>query len=273
MTQRATTSRQVIAVSVSDSSDMPYLGLVEDHLRDAMAEIFRYSLHSGARIVYGGDLRKCGFSKLLFEIVARHYRVLEYEKGTAGVTNYFAWPVHIHMPFEEIEKTADDFAGTVDLICLDDQGSPMTLHQRRQLKTREPSAAEWSRGLTMMRRRVLKDTDARIVLGGQTEQYKGIKPGIAEETLLSLREGQPLYIVGGFGGCARDITDSMGISSSDFNNYRDWNRRREFEKFSIDDLKNGLNREDNITLATTSYVNEIIVLILRGLLKLFKAKM
>ena len=30
-------------------------------------------------------------------------------------------------------------------------------------------------------------------------------PGVAEEALLALRESRPLYVLGGFGGCARDI--------------------------------------------------------------------
>ena len=79
MIQRATPSRHAVAVSVSESPDMACLGLVKDHLLDAMEEIFRYTLHSGSRIAYGGDLRQYGFSELLFELVARYFQVLGHE--------------------------------------------------------------------------------------------------------------------------------------------------------------------------------------------------
>ena len=272
MIQRATPSRHAIAVSVSESPDMTYLGLIKNHLQDAMVGIFRYTLHRGSRIAYGGDLRRYGFSELLFELVARHFQVLEHETETAGVTNYFAWPVHISMPFEKIQKTANDFVGSVNLVCLDIDGLPMTLHQRSQFKSRKPTKVDWSVGLTNMRQCILRDTDARIILGGQTERYKGTMPGIGEEALLSLQAGQPLFVIGGFGGCARDIADSMRLSSPEIKKYRYWNRRAEFEDYSVDDLKNGLSHEENTALATTPYIDQIIVLILRGLLKVSKNK-
>ena len=272
MIQRVTPSRNAIAVSVSKSPDMAHLGLIENHLRDAVVGIFRYALHRGSRIVYGGDLRQYGFSELLFELVARYFQVLEHETETAGVTNYFAWPVHISMPYELIQKTANDFVGSVNLVCLDIHGLPMTLHQRSQLKSRKPTKVDWSEGLTNMRQYMLRNTDARIILGGQIEQHKGIMPGIGEEALMSLRAGQPLFVIGGFGGCARDIADSMGISSSEIKKYRHWNRRSEFEAFSANDLRNGLSQEENTALATSPYIDQIIVLILRGLLKVSKKK-
>jgi len=33
-------------------------------------------------------------------------------------------------------------------------------------------------------------------------------PGIAEETYLSLEAQQPVFVLGGFGGCARDIAET-----------------------------------------------------------------
>ena len=44
------------------------------------------------------------------------------------------------------------------------------------------------------------DIQARVVLGGRVEGYKGAMPGIAEETCLSLEAGQPIFVLGGFGG-------------------------------------------------------------------------
>ena len=66
--------QKTIAISISESPDMSVLGLGDEHLRDAMAEIARHLLALGARLIYGGDLRQHGFSDLLFELVARHRR-------------------------------------------------------------------------------------------------------------------------------------------------------------------------------------------------------
>ena len=85
----------VIAVSTSESPDMAILGLSDEHLRDAMAEIARHALRFGSRLVYGGDLRQYGFSELLFEIAARHHSAVDDMEEQTGVTNYLAWPVHI----------------------------------------------------------------------------------------------------------------------------------------------------------------------------------
>ena len=86
MSKREALRRRVIAVSTSESADMPALGLSDEHLRDAMAEIARHMLRTGSRLVYGGDLRHHGFSKLLFEIVARHQPVGDDVEEHVGVT-------------------------------------------------------------------------------------------------------------------------------------------------------------------------------------------
>jgi hypothetical protein len=74
MSYREALSQRIVAISISESADMSALGLSQEHLLDAMAEIARHLLALGARLVYGGDLRAQGFTELLFELVARHRR-------------------------------------------------------------------------------------------------------------------------------------------------------------------------------------------------------
>ena len=208
MTYREVLEKQVIAISISESSDMSSLGLSIEHLKDAMAEISRHLLALGARLIYGGDLRANGFSHLLFELVARHKRDAD-EDGRMGVTNYVAWPVHIQMAVDELKNLTTDLAGSAELVYLALDGTRLTMDARKNLLTYQPDGAEWSAGLTTMRKAILEEAGARILLGGQTERYKGVMPGIAEEALLSLQNGQPLYLLGGFGGCARDIAEVL----------------------------------------------------------------
>lgn len=60
-----------VALSISRSPDLAILGLGNELLEDAMAEIARHPMACGATLAYGGDLRDAGFTQLLFEIVSR----------------------------------------------------------------------------------------------------------------------------------------------------------------------------------------------------------
>ncbi|WP_041938012.1 hypothetical protein [Gallionella capsiferriformans] len=255
-----------IAISTSESPDMPVLGLSNEHLRDAMAEIARHMLALGAHLVYGGDLRAHGFSELLFELVARHYRDADEGGNRTGVVNYLAWPVHIRMDVADIAKASSDLSGAAELVCLTIEGVRQTTEERRLLEQQEPTDDEWSAGLTTMRHVILSQSHARIVLGGRVDQYKGVMPGIAEEALLSLKARQPLFLLGGFGGCARDIAEMLGIIEPWAVSRSGWPGRNEFKNFTVADLNNGLTREENMTLARTPHIDQSIALIMRGLL-------
>lgn len=257
-----------IAISISESPDMPALGLSDGHLRDAMAEIARHMLALGARLVYGGDLRQDGFSGLLFELVARHRRDADEGDDRTAVTNYLAWPAHILQSVADIETTVSDLEGLAELVCLKLDGTRLTVAERCSLASKQPSEVEWSDGLTAMRRTMLAETNARIVLGGRVDNYKGAMPGIAEEALLSLQAGQPLYLMGGFGGCARDIAETVGLIAPWGASRLAWDGRPAFQPFSATDLNNGLSSEENATLAQTPHVDQAVMLILRGLMRM-----
>jgi len=245
---------------------MSALGLSDEHLRDAMAEIARHLLALGARLVYGGDLRAHGFSELLFELVARHRRDADDEDDRPGVINYLAWPVHIQMSVADIEKAVSDLAGTAELICLTLDGTRQSLEVRKQLPQQQPDDAQWSSGLTAMRHMMRAETQACIVLGGRVDQFEGAMPGIAEEALLSLQVRQPLFVMGGFGGCARDIAETLTLVKPWTTPRPAWPGRQDFEAFTAADLNNGLTPEENATLARTPHVDQAITLILRGLM-------
>ena len=90
-------------------------------------------------------------------------------------------------------------------------------------------------------------------------------PGIAEETYLSLQAGQPVFVLGGFGGCSRDIAETMGFAERWAGSRGDWAGRERFRPYSPDDLHNGLSREENAVLARTPHIQEALTLVSRGL--------
>ena len=257
-----------VGVSVSESPDLGALGLSEGHLRDAMAEIALCLLASGKNLAYGGDLRPHGFTHLLTELVGR-YRNHPRHAGTIFVTDYLAWPVHIRMASNELAAFSAEHEPAARLVFLTLDGEHLALERRLKLPEHDPHEDEWTRGLTAMRVTVRDGIGARIVLGGRVEGYKGAMPGIAEETFLSLEKSQPVFLLGGFGGCARDIAETLGLVKRWAGSRDEWEGRPCFHKYSPDDLHNGLSREENTILAGTPHIHEAVVLVSRGLRRIF----
>ena len=270
MTYQEPLSQKAIAIAVSESADMAGLGLAPEHLRDAMAEIARHLLAMGARLVYGGDLRANGFTELLFELVARHRRDADAGDVRPAVLNYLAWPTYISKPSADLRSLVDDLQGLAELHFLDRQGADLAVDSLVDAQRPSLSDADWAEALTAMRGVVTAVSDARVVLGGRTEGYKGRTPGIAEEALTALEADQPLYLLGGFGGCARDIAIEMRLLPRASAGTPAWTGRSAFGNFKPGALRNGLSEAENRTLTKTVHVDEAVALILRGLLRLAK---
>lgn len=260
----ATTS---VAISISESPDMAVLGLSDGHLQDAMAELALSLLSSGTSLVYGGDLRANGFTELLFELLMR-YRDHPHHSGKIGVTDYLAWPVHIRMTADDLVAFSSGHEGAARLVFLARDGSQLEQKQRLAFPSHEPDDDEWAEGLTRMRVVMRQETQARIVLGGRVEGYKGRMPGIAEETLVSLQAQQPVFLLGGFGGCARDIAETIGLVERWVGSRGDWSGRPSFRSYSLQDLHNGLSDEDNAVLARTPHIDQAVALVMGGLSQL-----
>lgn len=204
MTSSQTEIAPSVGISISESPDLRVLGLGDGHLRDAMAEVALQLLASGMSLAYGGDLRQHGFTRLLAELIGR-YRGHPRHTRTIVVTDYLAWPVHIGMTSNELAAFSAHHEPTTHLVFLALDGTRLAREERLKLPAHKPQDDEWTKGLTAMRTVMLADIHARIVLGGRVEGYMGAMPGIAEETYLSLHAREPVFVLGGFGGCARDI--------------------------------------------------------------------
>jgi hypothetical protein len=257
-----------IALSISESPDLAVMGLAKEHLEDAMTEIARHLMACGATLAYGGDLRQGGFTELLFEIVNRYRANKDSDKIL--VSNYLAWPVHVSMDEGAIRTWQDALQGLARLVLLTENGNEIALADRGPAKA-PPGEDEWKRGLTAMRETMASHSRARIVLGGQTAKYRGRLPGIAEEALIQMTRKAPLYVLGGFGGCARDLASLMGISRRDHSRSAtvgQWAGSDTFRSFGVSDLNNGLSAEENRQLADTVYPDQAMALVLRGLMKM-----
>jgi hypothetical protein len=272
MNYREPLSDKAVAISISDSDDMESLGLGHEHLRDAMAEVSRHLLAFGARLNYGGDFRKDGFSELLFELVTRHRRDADVNDVRVAVTSYVPWPVHVTRSAKETQELAHDVRDFARIVCLDRGGERMKLKDLRAKPRERVSSADWALSLSAQRCVLTNVSDFRVLLGGQRQGFKGSMPGVAEEALWSLNTAKPLFVLGGFGGCARDIAEKLGLIQGSLNRTPTWPGLQYFKGWDHTSLCNGLNARENAQLARTAHVDQAVAILLIGLLRLVGSK-
>ena len=118
-------------------------------------------------------------------------------------------------------------------------------------------------------------------------------PGILEEIVITIEKEQPLYLLGGFGGVTssvckliqtKDIPEELTLkwqkkTSSNYEGLLAYTAKRNPENL-VDyeniaqiilkaDLNNGLCDDDNYRLFNTTYIDEAVYLIFKGLKNLY----
>jgi hypothetical protein len=200
-----------VALSISESEDLGDFGASPLHLVSAMIEVARHALCHGGVLAYGGDLRErhpYGFTRQLFELV-HAYDDLGRQR-LERIRNYLAYHIATELPKDE-ESRLIELATFVKPL-------PKNVADRFQLDlgNRQPIPDDTpehryirARCLTAMREAMCRETDARIMMGGRVSGHQGKYPGLLEEAYLTLSAGKPLYLVGGFGGCARLLVQAI----------------------------------------------------------------
>jgi hypothetical protein len=219
-----------IALSMSGSTDIQHFGLDPLHLDAAITELSRYLLIQGATLAYGGNLGSQGYTQKLFELVRSYNSDLDPASRANRIVNFRGWP----LPRLSVPQLAemDEVCETVELPRPADIDE--TLHP--DLKERPDSFAAslsgvhrfaWARGMTDMR---LFQADAaksgvvaRVAIGGpfgptlqasetgppQESWYFSRVPGVLEEIVAAARTGQPVFLIGTFGGATRLVIDLL----------------------------------------------------------------
>jgi len=279
---------KMIGISISESDNLNELGYGTSHLKDTMIEVAKYILASGGGMAYGGDMRIGGFTELMFDLLA-YYKADKSLSPHERFYSYLAYPLSTTLSpakeaelnqivsFKKVAPPEDiDIVNTKDFLKPD---SPENLYI-------------WARCLTKMREEMESVCYARVFIGGRTKGFKGKCPGILEELLIALQHRHPVYLVGAFGGITRNAINALQGNHSDvfFNDYYTQNPeyREMFEIYNdrqsntaidystyysilkgigligISDF-NGLTVEENLRLALTPHISEIVFLILKGL--------
>lgn len=201
----------VLAVSVSESPDLPRLGLTETHLRMALGEVARAVLVANGQIAYAGHLDPAGYTAFLVREVER------YRSRDQPFTGYVPWPVHRPLTLTEITEHQQRLGLLGQYVLLNVDGAPIDDPGSVRSEDGEPvddSAAE--RALTAARAYTVTVTDGRLVVGGRRGKGMGRIPGVVEEVIESIRAGQPIFLAGGFGGAAGDMVKALGLDPDDW---------------------------------------------------------
>ena len=273
----------LVGISVSEPADSDLIGrgLSQLHVRHAFVEIARHLLAAGHALAYGGDFRQQGYTEAMLDLVRTYSR--RDQPGPERIRVYSAWPLWLSLDEDERAEVAN-VATLVEMAP--PHGAP---EQLSPAKDRSPTDLFWAAlALTEMRKRMNRDIGARVLLGGRVSGQAGLLPGVVEEAALSVEDALPLFVTGGFGGAASLVGSalrgeaapelSLDYQQNNTAGYTDlWEeagRRRARPDF--DELReglaqsgqanlNGLSSEQNDRLFTTSDIDEIVALLLRGL--------
>jgi hypothetical protein len=192
-----------------------------------MAEISRYLLLKGAALVYGGHLADKGYTQVLFELVRAHHCLEGVVARVDRILNTVGWP----LPYNQ-----DLVADYNDVARLKRVPRPKDLDTCPGKAVADAVEAKpfpadqspehrycWARGMTNMREYQVREDSgikARIILGGKfgppekgfgfdETWYAGRIPGVLEEVVLSAQAGQPVFLIGAFGGAAALAVDLL----------------------------------------------------------------
>ena len=115
---RQTLSGQLVGISISESDDLPGLGLIPAHLERALAEVATMLASAGARLGYGGHLDPAGFTQKLFQSVARLYGSLRVATEAPPCVHYIASAIWRRTEAERIFEYVRAFEGTTEVVLV-----------------------------------------------------------------------------------------------------------------------------------------------------------
>ena len=286
-----------VGISISDPEEQ-YLyeaGVLDAHVSSLAQDIGRYCMAAGFELVYGGDFRKGGITEFLVQEAYSWNDKMGVKGENIRIQNHVAWPIYNG----EVYRNSSLEAEYINELKIIKHQRPSTCFSNEHAENDyfEADSAQnnflWCKSLTAMRKKIVDVADIRICAGGKITGYKGRMPGVAEEILITLRAGKPLFLVGGFGGVVafvcrqllanesntgevKELTLDWQIKQSDLygETYRyakgnddnfsdDYIRLRELLQFG--NLNNGLTKEENMRLMKTQFVDEAMWLIYRGI--------
>jgi hypothetical protein len=256
-----------LGVSVSDSPDLGRLGFSEIHLRLALGEIARVVLLGGGRLVYGGRLDPSGYTAFL------QGELEKYARRDQPLIVCLAWQEHRERTLAELDEAEADLGLYGRIVYLNRDGKPTAAGDGRDSAPAPVNEASTRvESLTALRRYIVSETDARVLVGGRRTGFEGAMPGVIEEALIAIEAGQPLFLAAGFGGAAWDAARVLGLTVPDWPDLSDPAADEGVAALhqvaSLAQWRptaNGLSEQENLRLASSHRASEVASLVAVGL--------
>lgn len=262
-----------VGLSVSDSADLPRLGLSPKHAELAVGELARAVLVAGGTLVYGGRIHPSGYTQFLMHEVQRY--------GTKGrLVLCLAEHEHAKLSWAELDEVDRSLGPLGRVVCLDRQGEeiPEILESKDDEPAPIDDAGDRRVGYSALRRYMTGVAHARVVIGGQLSGFGGPMPGIMEEAGLALEVGQPVYVSAGFGGAAALTALALDVEGTDWmpdrfplldegvdpTEWTDHVKRSARDGQWTPDL-DGLEPQERASLTATYRAGEVAAYVVRGL--------
>lgn len=287
--KRNTLNGKRVGISISDpeKEELYNIGQNNLHLLRLSQSLANYLLSRGATLIYGGDLRKNGYTEQLLEeaeILKNRLR-----DNNIYLKNYIAWPIYLD-DTKDVKKWKAKYKELLEMkeISIEEEVSKFVKNDGEFLL---PNTIQnnyiWAKCLSKMRYEMIRECDARICAGGKKFGYKGKMPGVLEEIIIGIELGKPMYLLGGFGGIVHDVCQLLQYNKCEESLTEQWQKlynkdydevlekyKKEGEEIDYNKiqnilknakLNNGLTKAENETLFNTVFVDEAIELILKGL--------
>jgi hypothetical protein len=206
--QRLDGKRIGLSVGEPDQSELLALGLSKPHVDDAARILARQVLAAGGKVVYGGTLSDESLTECIFEMIGAYNRSGARLNRLRNITPWPWW----REANAEWQAARDDRLEIVKCDAPPDRETGDVGNQPggvERLRATPEGRCDLIRSLTEMRRQLGVETDARVILGGRSDRFLGLYPGILEEALLAIGRSQPLYVLGAFGGAARLVARAL----------------------------------------------------------------
>ena len=277
-----------VAISVSESEDLESLGLSQSMLRDLTVELSRHILIAKGKMVYGGDLRKEGYTELFKDLSYQYGQFEKTDSSHIYFENYLSWPITTRLSEDIIADYAHNRVSLIQVPHADECVGEVNPDEFLP-PIGDRNLYLWGESLTKMRQMMEAAVSARIIVGGRTGGFKGKMAGLLEEFKVAKDSHHPIFLVGGFGGvsgmlcaairkeipyyafveeaCKHDYYVNLLKYYSDKGQPVDYTW---IDGLTTDDLNNGLTVEENDRLLVSTNIMEVVSLILKGLSKTLK---
>lgn len=271
-----------ISFSVSETDKMKTSHDVLYRFNETLMNISRYLVACGAKIIYCGNFayQKFNFLDILIEQFNSYKQWLDNKNCIS--TDFFEY-----FYLKSINTPPKNKLAEISTI-----GCALPIEP---IKTPFSDELNLALSYSELRNIIVNKGRVNIFLGGKTNNYSGIMPGVLEEFLKAIEHKNAIFLIGAYGGITLEIInlilkkDNNSVISNknfifqktsfydEFNEYQKSikselinfdNIASYIKKIRISDLRNGLTKQENLILFSTDDSDLISFLILKGLRRL-----